>query len=77
MAVWRGVLGVLESEEGVSTLDELEAWLARVKARRSKRKVYPMPRSLRLGLPDTPGIYRMLGVGGAVPGPGSHPSIPN
>lgn len=65
-AVWRGVLEVLESEEGVTTLEELETWLKRVRARRGERHVYPMPRTLRLGLPEGPGIYRMLGVEGRV-----------
>ena len=34
--------------------------------RKPPRRVWPMPRSLRLALPDAPGIYRMLRINGDV-----------
>jgi DNA polymerase-3 subunit epsilon len=58
--VWRELVARLHAEHGVTTLPELEAWLRAPVPRRPARWDYPMPRHVRLGLPDAPGVYRML-----------------
>ena len=62
--VWRHLVALLDEREGVVSLDELHAWLARP-ARRSPRR-FPLPRERRRELPDRPGVYRLLRSGGAV-----------
>jgi DNA polymerase-3 subunit epsilon len=62
--VWRHLVALLAEREGVASLDELHAWLARP-ARRSPRR-FPLPRERRRELPDRPGVYRLLRAGGAV-----------
>ena len=58
--VWQELVRLLEMQ-GVSTWGALHDWLARpVKPTRCRRRVWPMPRDVRLSLPDAPGIYRML-----------------
>ena len=64
--VWRELVRLLE-DEGISTWTALQEWLA-VKpcSGRRARRGWPMPRELRLSLPDAPGIYRMLRTSGDV-----------
>jgi DNA polymerase-3 subunit epsilon len=65
--VWEHLVALL-ADEGVRNWPELHAWLEQRPAspgRRTKRG-WPMPRDLRLGLPDRPGLYRMLRTGGDV-----------
>lgn len=65
--VWRELVRLLDGE-GVTTWEALHKWLA-IKGetrRRPRRRVWPMPRDLRLSLPDAPGIYRMLRTSGDV-----------
>jgi DNA polymerase-3 subunit epsilon len=64
--VWRELVRLLEVE-GVSTWSELRAWIA-TPAGRTKRpgRVWPMPRDVRLSLPDAPGVYRLLRTSGDV-----------
>lgn len=62
--VWRDLVGAL-AEVGIDTLPQLRAWLQQPAPRAGKRS-YPMPRERRLGLPDGPGVYRMLRAGGTV-----------
>jgi DNA polymerase-3 subunit epsilon len=51
----------------VSTWDALHDWLAApVEPTRPRRRVWPMPRDVRLSLPDAPGVYRMLRTSGDV-----------
>jgi DNA polymerase-3 subunit epsilon len=62
-AIWRHALNILEEDYGIKTYDEMRQWLDRI--RRSpktgrSRKQYPLNPELRLGLPDVPGVYRML-----------------
>ena len=58
--VWQELVRLLEMQ-GVSTWGALHDWLAGpVKPTRCRRRVWPMPRDVRLSLPDAPGIYRML-----------------
>jgi DNA polymerase III subunit epsilon len=64
--VWQQLVCLLE-RHGVSTWSALHDWLvAAVKPTRSRRRVWPMPRDVRLSLPHAPGIYRMLRTDGSV-----------
>lgn len=64
--VWKELVRLLEAE-GVKTWEVLREWLAAPVARASsRRRVWPMPRGVRLSLPDAPGIYRMLRTDGSV-----------
>jgi DNA polymerase-3 subunit epsilon len=64
--VWRELVRVLE-RQGVSTWGALHDWLARpAKPTTGRRRVWPMPRDVRLSLPHGPGIYRMLRTDGSV-----------
>src|SRR5918994_6977457 len=64
--VWRELVPLLETK-GVSTWSALQEWLAvPVEPTRSRRRVWPMPRDVRLSLPHEPGIYRMLRTDGSV-----------
>jgi DNA polymerase III subunit epsilon len=64
--VWQELVRLLETN-GVSTWSALHDWLAvPVEPTRSRRRVWPMPRDVRLSLPDAPGIYRMLRTDGSV-----------
>lgn len=56
--VWSSLLALLEEEHGVTTADELAAWL-RLPAPRATARVFPMPREDRRALPDRPGVYRL------------------
>ena len=62
--VWRALVQLLD-QEGVSTWSALREWLA-APAKRRQRRVWPMPRDVRLSLPDVPGVYRMLRTSGDV-----------
>src|SRR5207237_3207461 len=64
--VWQELVHLLETK-GVSTWSALHNWLAApVEPTRSRRRVWPMPRDVRLSLPNAPGIYRMLRPDGSV-----------
>src|SRR5262249_39591060 len=64
--VWRELLRLLQGE-GISTWSALQEWLAITPAtRQRRRRVWPMPRDVRLSVPDAPGIYRMLRTSGDV-----------
>ncbi len=64
--VWQELVRLLEMK-GVSTWRALHDWLAGpVAPTRSRRRVWPMPRDVRLSLPNAPGIYRMLRTDGSV-----------
>src|SRR5918995_1229866 len=64
--VWRELVRLLEAK-GVSTWSALHDWLtAPVEPTRSRRRVWPMPRDVRLSVPHAPGIYRMLRTDGSV-----------
>lgn len=64
--VWRELLPLLHAE-GLSTWADLQEWLAAPlhPARRSAR-VWPLPRDVRLALPDVPGVYRFHRTSGDV-----------
>src|SRR5687768_9492364 len=56
--VWQELVRLLQTN-GVSTWDALQHWLAAPAERtRSRRRVWPMARDVRLSLPHAPGIYR-------------------
>lgn len=64
--VWQELVRLLDAI-GVSTWAALREWLAEPGVfPRSRRRVWPMPREVRLSLPDAPGIYRMLRTDGSV-----------
>jgi DNA polymerase-3 subunit epsilon len=64
--VWRELVSLL-GDEGICTWSALQEWLAVNRATRSRsRRVWPMPRDVRLSLPDAPGIYRMIRTNGDV-----------
>ncbi len=64
--VWRGLVRLLQ-DEGISTWSALQEWLAaKSDTRKRGRRVWPMPRDVRLSLPDAPGVYRMLRTSGDV-----------
>jgi DNA polymerase III subunit epsilon len=64
--VWQELVHLL-GEKGISTWSALQAWLAGHRTtRQRRRRVWPMPRDVRLSLPDAPGVYRMLRTGGDV-----------
>ena len=64
--LWRELVRLLR-DEGISTWSALQEWLAVNGAKRQgSRRVWPMPRDVRLALPDAPGIYRMLRTSGDV-----------
>jgi DNA polymerase-3 subunit epsilon len=63
--VWRSMLESLEAREGITRYDELLEWLA-APAPRGVKRVLPLEDSVRLGLPQAPGVYRMCGKGGQV-----------
>jgi DNA polymerase-3 subunit epsilon len=60
--VWRHLVALL-ADAGVSSWDELGAWLVRapspVAGRRGKGRRYPLERDKRRALPDAPGVYRL------------------
>lgn len=64
--IWAALSQALE-RDGVSTWHALRSWLASpTPAKRRSRRVWPMPRDVRLSLPDAPGVYRMLRTNGDV-----------
>jgi DNA polymerase-3 subunit epsilon len=64
--VWQELVGLLE-KEGVSTWGALRDWLAgTAKPTTGRRRVWPMPRDVRLSVPHASGIYRMLRTDGSV-----------
>lgn len=64
--VWHDLVRLLDTN-GVSTWSALHDWLAApVEPPRCRRRVWPMPRDVRLSMPNAPGIYRMLRTDGSV-----------
>ena len=67
--IWRHLIPVLKSDRGVETLEDLIGWLADPRDRGhspGNRRDYPMARTLREGMPDTPGVYRMYRLNGDI-----------
>ncbi len=62
--IWQNFVHQLNAQHGICNLDQLIDWLKRTTPESRIRRVYPMQKELRLNLPDTPGIYRMLRANG-------------
>ncbi len=58
-AIWRHLVRRLAADHGIATLDQLREWLQTPPPAEATRRIYPMPRQIRLNLPQAPGIYRM------------------
>jgi DNA polymerase III subunit epsilon len=64
--VWHELVRLLDAE-GISTWSALHDWLAApAETTKRRRRTWPMPRHVRLSLPDAPGVYRMLRTSGDV-----------
>jgi DNA polymerase III subunit epsilon len=64
--VWHELVGLLD-RQGVATWGALHDWLAgTAKPTTGRRRVWPMPRDVRLSVPAAPGIYRLLRTDGSV-----------
>ena len=67
--VWRELVRLLDAQ-GVVTWDALRDWLATppppLRPGVPRRRVWPMPRDVRLAAPDAPGIYRLQRLDGSV-----------
>lgn len=64
--VWRELVTLLAAQ-GIDTWSGLQHWLmAPFRPARHARRRWPMPRDWRLGVPDAPGVYRMLRTSGDV-----------
>lgn len=68
--VWRELVRLLEAQ-GVTTWDALRDWLATpgapaIRPGQQRRRVWPMPRDVRLAVPDAPGLYRLQRTDGSV-----------
>ena len=63
--IWREQVSRLKAQ-GVRTLGDLRTWLASTSTSRTGPLSFPLPREQRLALPDAPGVYRMMGRGGAL-----------
>ncbi len=61
--VWQQLVRLL-AEQGLSTFGDLERFLEEPAPRAVR--TYPMPRARRLGVPDAPGVYRLLRANGDV-----------
>ena len=67
--VWRELVALLDAQ-GVTTWDALRDWLAtpvaNIRPGQQRRRVWPMPRDVRLAAPDAPGLYRMQRTDGSI-----------
>ncbi len=63
--IWGKLVGLLR-EEGVTTFDDLNAFLARKRPARGRQWTVPLAREERLALSDGPGIYRFINAAGSV-----------
>jgi len=62
--IWQSLVRLLNTNCGISKLDQLIDWLAATRPPGRSTRAYPMNPRLRQQLPDKPGIYRMLRAGG-------------
>lgn len=65
-AVWRGLVELLGTRVGVTTLPALVDWLAATPVPPRGRRTWGLPREMRLDLPDRPGVYRFRGAAGEI-----------
>lgn len=57
--IWSELVDILDIEHDVQTLGELHAWLRDTRPQKGER-TFPLPREVRLAMPERPGVYRML-----------------
>ena len=61
--IWRQLVQELSNQVNLTSFSELKAWLAEPiissTANKKSKRIYPMDKKLREGLPDRSGIYRM------------------
>jgi DNA polymerase-3 subunit epsilon len=58
--IWKKIVEVLAEECAVKTLFDLNSWLEEPPPKKPSKKAYPIDRTVRLNLPDTPGVYRLI-----------------
>jgi DNA polymerase-3 subunit epsilon len=68
--VWRELVSLLDAR-GITTWDALRDWLAApgettMRPGQQRRRVWPMPRDVRLAAPDAPGLYRLQRTDGSI-----------
>lgn len=63
--IWRGLVAALQ-EQGIETLDQLQAWLNDKTKIARQKKSYKLAGARALDLPAQPGIYKFLGKTGKV-----------
>lgn len=67
--IWRHLVQILEAEQDLTDLSDLKEWLSQslgVPVSKAGRRVYPMEKKLRTGLPEQPGLYRMYRLNGDI-----------
>ncbi len=64
--VWRALLRELKAHFNITTLEDLQQWLDQPMQNYTGETAYPMASDERQGLPDRPGVYRMLRSNGDV-----------
>jgi DNA polymerase-3 subunit epsilon len=57
--IWKNLVEKLNAEHGIQNLAQLTDWLKHTIPETRTGRTYPMPRAIRLSLPEKPGIYRM------------------
>jgi len=63
--IWRNLCSKLAAI-GVHTLDDLDKWLSDTRPGKRTKYEYPLDKTIRLSMPETPGVYRMLSCTGDV-----------
>jgi DNA polymerase-3 subunit epsilon len=58
--IWRNLILQLKMDLDIQNLNELTDWMGRTPPQSRTGRDYPMKPEIRLGLPEKPGIYRML-----------------
>lgn len=64
--IWRESVRLIRRRHDIRTIDDLRQWLAQPWKSAGQIRVYPMPEKARVGLPDRPGVYRMLSARGDI-----------
>jgi DNA polymerase-3 subunit epsilon len=57
-AIWKSLVTILQSEHGIYTLSELQKWLSVTPVPKAGKKLFRLDASVRLALPEKPGVYR-------------------
>lgn len=59
LEIWKGLVKLIRIKYNINYLNDLMRWLSTTPKPGRTRRVYPMNPSIRLALPDRPGVYRM------------------